>query len=62
MPKSLMKLGRTGEAIPYVEMVRNRAGLTAPLSGFDQTSLGETDLLKERTSGVLFLKIRGGMI
>jgi len=43
----LNELGRTGEAIPYVEMVRNRAGLTAPLSGFDQTSLGEL-ILKER--------------
>lgn len=39
--------GRTGEAIPYVEMVRNRAGLTDPLQGYNQESLQDL-ILKER--------------
>tara|TARA_R110002124_G_scaffold287323_6_gene472831 strand:- start:1454 stop:2932 length:1479 start_codon:yes stop_codon:yes gene_type:complete len=37
--EALNGLGRTGEAIPFVEMVRNRAGLTDALNGYDQTSL-----------------------
>jgi tetratricopeptide (TPR) repeat protein len=45
--ESLNAMGRTSEAIPYVEMVRNRAGLTEPLAGFDQTSLEEL-ILRER--------------
>ena len=35
----LNELGRTGEALPYVEQVRTRAGLTNPLVGYDQASL-----------------------
>ena len=31
--------GKTGEAIPYVQQVRNRAGLTSPLSGYNQAAL-----------------------
>jgi hypothetical protein len=38
---------RTGEAIPFVEMVRSRAGLTDPLTGFDQASLRNM-IAKER--------------
>lgn len=45
--EALNELGRTGEAIPYVEMVRNRAGLTDPLLGQDPSSLQEV-ILKER--------------
>jgi tetratricopeptide (TPR) repeat protein len=43
----LNELGKTGEAIPNVEMVRSRAGLTEPLSGYGQTELQEL-ILKER--------------
>lgn len=43
----LNELGRTGEAIPYVEQVRARAGLTNPLAGYDQISL-ENLIAKER--------------
>jgi hypothetical protein len=43
----LNELGRTGEAIPYVELVRTRAGLIDPLTGFDKTAL-ETLIAKER--------------
>ena len=43
----LNEQNRTGEAIQYVQQVRNRAGLTAPLTGFTKTTL--TDLIaKER--------------
>ena len=35
----LNEQGRTGEALPYVEQVRTRAGLTDPLVGLDQASL-----------------------
>lgn len=43
----LNELGRTGEAVPYVEQVRARAGLTEPLAGYDKTAL-ETLIAKER--------------
>lgn len=35
----LNELGRTGEAIPYVEQVRERAGLADPLTDYNQESL-----------------------
>lgn len=37
--EALNSLGRTGEAIPFVEQVRNRAGLTNSLAGMGQTEL-----------------------
>lgn len=43
----LNELGRTGEAITYVQQVRERAGLTAPLTGYDKTRL-EDLIAKER--------------
>ena len=43
----LNEQGRTGEAVQYVEQVRNRAGLTAPLTGYDKTALEEL-IAKER--------------
>jgi hypothetical protein len=43
----LNELGRTGDAIPYVQQVRSRAGLTDELSGFDKTTL-QTLIAKER--------------
>ena len=45
--EALNAQGRTGEAIPFVEMVRNRAGLTEPLQGYNQESLQDL-ILKER--------------
>lgn len=36
----LNEQGRTGDAIPYVQQVRNRAGLIAPLSGYTKATLG----------------------
>ncbi|SHM76725.1 Starch-binding associating with outer membrane [Cyclobacterium lianum] len=45
--EALNAMGRTGEAIPFVERVRERAGLTDPLTGYNQTSL-EALILKER--------------
>jgi tetratricopeptide (TPR) repeat protein len=43
----LNELGRTGEAIPYVEMVRNRAGLTQSIAGLNKSGL-ETLIANER--------------
>lgn len=43
----LNQQGRTGEAIPFVEQVRFRAGLTDGLTGYDQVSL-EALIAKER--------------
>ncbi|GAA0879017.1 RagB/SusD family nutrient uptake outer membrane protein [Algoriphagus jejuensis] len=45
--EALNEQGRTGEALAYVQQVRNRAGLTAPLSGYDQASLANL-IAKER--------------
>jgi len=43
----LNELGRTGEAIPHVEMVRSRAGLDESLSGYNQSTLSEL-IMNER--------------
>jgi tetratricopeptide (TPR) repeat protein len=45
--EALNELERTGEAIPFVEQVRFRAGLTEPLSGYGKTALQEL-IAKER--------------
>ena len=45
--ESLNELGRTGEAIPFVQQVRSRAGLTNPPTGLDKTAL-QTLIAKER--------------
>jgi hypothetical protein len=45
--ETLNELGRTGEALPFVQQVRNRAGLTNPLTGLDKTAL-QTLIAKER--------------
>ncbi|WP_020607602.1 RagB/SusD family nutrient uptake outer membrane protein [Spirosoma spitsbergense] len=45
--EALNELGRTGEALPFVQQVRNRAGLTNPLTGLDKTAL-QTLIAKER--------------
>ncbi len=43
----LNELGRTSEAIPYVEEVRTRAGLTDPLNGFSKEALAD-QIARER--------------
>jgi starch-binding outer membrane protein, SusD/RagB family len=43
----LNEQGKTIEAIPYIEQVRQRAGLSEPLSGYDKISLREL-IAKER--------------
>ncbi|MBD2699587.1 RagB/SusD family nutrient uptake outer membrane protein [Spirosoma sp. BT702] len=43
----LNEQGRSAEAITYVQQVRNRAGLTNPLTGLDKTAL-QTLIAKER--------------
>jgi len=45
--EALNEQGRTGEAINYVQQVRSRAGLKAPLVGYDKTKL-EDLIAKER--------------
>jgi tetratricopeptide (TPR) repeat protein len=50
--EALNELGRTPEALPNVNMVRQRAGL-APLSGLDQTGL-RLELEKERRVEFLY--------
>ncbi|CAK7053438.1 MAG: SusD-like protein P2 [Parabacteroides sp.] len=45
--EALNEQGRTVEAIPYVEQVRNRAGLMNSLAGYDKVSL-ENLIAKER--------------
>jgi hypothetical protein len=45
--EALNAQGRTGEALPYVQQVRSRAGLTNDLSGLDKTAL-EALIAKER--------------
>ena len=45
--ETLNELGRTGEALPFVQQVRTRAGLTNPLAGLDKTAL-QTLIAKER--------------
>lgn len=45
--EALNNQGKTGLAIPYVQQVRNRAGLTASLSGYNQASL-DVLIAKER--------------
>ena len=37
--ETLNELGRTGEAIPFVQQVRTRAGLVNPLTGLDKAAL-----------------------
>ena len=43
----LNELGRTGEALPYVQQVRNRAGLTTVLTGYTKETLSNL-IAKER--------------
>ncbi len=43
----LNELGRTGEALPFVQLVRNRAGLTNVLTGYSRETLAEL-IAKER--------------
>lgn len=45
--EALNEQGHTSEAIPYVEQVRSRAGLTSSLAGYDKASL-EDLIAKER--------------
>jgi starch-binding outer membrane protein, SusD/RagB family len=45
--EALNALGRTGEAIPLVQQVRNRAGLTKDLAGMDKATLAAL-IAKER--------------
>ena len=45
--ETLNELGRTSEAIPYVQQVRTRAGLVNPLTGLDKAAL-QTLIAKER--------------
>lgn len=45
--EALNEQGRTGEAIPFVQQVRNRAGLTNALTGLDKTAL-KALIAKER--------------
>lgn len=45
--EALNQQGRTTDAIPYVQQVRNRAGLTGPLSGYDKEGLAAL-IAKER--------------
>lgn len=45
--EALNELGRTSEALPFVQQVRNRAGLTNPLAGFSKATL-QTLIAKER--------------
>lgn len=45
--EALNELGRTADALPYVQEVRSRAGLTAPLAGYDQETLAAL-IAKER--------------
>src|SRR5690606_14663157 len=37
--EALNEQGRTSDAIPYVQQVRSRAGLTDPLTGYDREGL-----------------------
>ncbi|WP_080054208.1 RagB/SusD family nutrient uptake outer membrane protein [Spirosoma aerolatum] len=45
--ETLNELGRTSEALPYVQQVRTRAGLVNSLAGLDKTAL-QTLIAKER--------------
>jgi len=45
--EALNELNRTGEATPYVQQVRNRAGLTAPVAALGKEAL-KTLIAKER--------------
>ncbi len=45
--ETLNELGRTSEALPFVQQVRTRAGLTNSLTGLDKTAL-QTLIAKER--------------
>lgn len=45
--EALNEQGRTSEALPYVQQVRNRVGLTDPLTGYDKQTL-EALIAKER--------------
>jgi starch-binding outer membrane protein, SusD/RagB family len=49
----LNEQGKTSEALPYVQQVRTRAGLTAPLSGLDKTAL-QNLIAKERQVELCF--------
>lgn len=49
----LNELGRTNEAIPFIEQVRNRAGLTNSLAGFGKLQL-EILIAKERQVELCF--------
>ncbi len=53
MAEVLNEQGRTGEAIPYVQQVRDRAGLTDPITQNDQTSLRDL-IVKERRTELCF--------
>lgn len=45
--EAINEQGRTGEAVPYVQQVRTRAGLTTPIAGLDKEAL-KTLIAKER--------------
>ncbi len=49
----LNEQGKTSEALPFVQQVRTRAGLTAPLAGLDKTAL-QTLIAKERQVELCF--------
>lgn len=49
----LNNLGNTGQAIPYIEKVRNRAGLMNPLTGYDKLKL-DSLIAKERQKEFCF--------
>ncbi|GAB4000258.1 RagB/SusD family nutrient uptake outer membrane protein [Spirosoma daeguense] len=49
----LNELGRSAEAIPYVQQVRTRAGMTNALTGLDKTAL-QTLIAKERQTEFCF--------
>lgn len=49
----LNEQGKTAEAIPHVQRVRNRAGLLDPLNGYDKASLAKL-ISKERQTELCF--------
>jgi len=49
----LNEMGRTGEAVQFVQQVRNRAGLTNPLTNYDKADL-EVLIAKERQRELCF--------
>jgi tetratricopeptide (TPR) repeat protein len=51
--EALNDLGKTADALPYVEKVRNRAGLSGALTGYDQQKL-DSLIAKERQKEFCF--------